>query len=148
VPSISYDETLRTPYAQHYNLTLQRDVREIAPLIGGYVGSKGTKLTRMRDINRPFTYRDRYAGRPFSTPDPANILSRRSEPAPHSDCIPVHRRTVETAASSTYHALQAYIHQAHGARPFDSEHLYVVKVDDDASDPMGLRVTRDFRKQQ
>jgi len=59
VPSISYDENLRTPYAQHYNLTLQRDVRRSLLLSAGYVGSKGPKLTRMRDITRPFTYRDR-----------------------------------------------------------------------------------------
>jgi hypothetical protein len=44
---------MRTPYVQNYNLNLQRELARNVVLQVGYVGSRGTKLFRYRDINQP-----------------------------------------------------------------------------------------------
>ena len=46
------DLNLRTPYIQNYNLNVQQEVRPGMVLQVGYVGSHGTKLFRVRDINQ------------------------------------------------------------------------------------------------
>src|SRR5439155_3539620 len=43
-----------TPYVQNWNLNLQQEVSNELALQLGYVGSKGTKLVRLRDANQPF----------------------------------------------------------------------------------------------
>ena len=47
------DPKIRTPYVQNYNLNLQQALGSRAVLQVGYVGAKGTKLFRFRDINQP-----------------------------------------------------------------------------------------------
>src|SRR5262245_31010012 len=77
-PAVAYDENLRTAYAQHFNLILQREFGNTMVLSVGYVGSRGTKLTASRDINQAvFIPGTDSLGRPLSTGDPANINSRR-----------------------------------------------------------------------
>ena len=44
---------MRTPYTQNFNLNLQQQLGSRAVLQIGYVGAKGTKLFRFRDINQP-----------------------------------------------------------------------------------------------
>jgi hypothetical protein len=45
---------LMTPYAQHYNLVLQRQLPARTLLEVGYVGTSGTKLPRFRQVNQAF----------------------------------------------------------------------------------------------
>lgn len=46
------DLNLRTPYVQSWNLNIQREVTNALAFEIGYVGSKGTKLTRLYDANQ------------------------------------------------------------------------------------------------
>ena len=48
----AYDEGIRTPYVQHFNLIVQREVGRDTIVSAGYVGAKGTRLGRQRDINQ------------------------------------------------------------------------------------------------
>jgi hypothetical protein len=47
------DPNIRTPYVQNWNVNLQQAIGNKASLELGYVGSKGTRLFRFRDINQP-----------------------------------------------------------------------------------------------
>ena len=47
------DPNIRTPYVQNFNLNLQQQLGSKMVLQIGYVGSKGTKLFRFRDLNQP-----------------------------------------------------------------------------------------------
>jgi len=47
------DPNIRTPYVQNFNLNVQQQLGSKMVLQVGYVGSKGTKLFRFRDINQP-----------------------------------------------------------------------------------------------
>jgi hypothetical protein len=44
---------IRTPYVQNFNLNLQQQLGSKMVVQVGYVGSKGTKLFRFRDLNQP-----------------------------------------------------------------------------------------------
>jgi hypothetical protein len=44
---------LVTPYAQNWNLNLEQQISSAVALQLGYIGSKGTKLVRLRDANQP-----------------------------------------------------------------------------------------------
>src|SRR6266852_835243 len=44
---------LVTPYAQNWNLNIEQQLSQALALQLGYVGSKGTKLVRLRDANQP-----------------------------------------------------------------------------------------------
>jgi hypothetical protein len=44
---------LVTPYAQNWNLNIEQQLTQTVALQLGYVGSKGTKLVRLRDANQP-----------------------------------------------------------------------------------------------
>jgi Carboxypeptidase regulatory-like domain/TonB-dependent Receptor Plug Domain len=44
---------LVTPYAQNWNFNLEQELTSSVGLQLGYVGSKGTKLVRLRDANQP-----------------------------------------------------------------------------------------------
>ena len=44
---------LVTPYAQNWNLNIEQQLTPAVALQVGYVGSKGTKLVRLRDANQP-----------------------------------------------------------------------------------------------
>jgi len=49
------DHNLRTPYIQSWNLNLQRQLNDSVAIEAGYVGTKGTRLTRLYDQNQDFT---------------------------------------------------------------------------------------------
>ncbi len=51
--SNGYEVDARTGYLQSWNLTIERDLGGGAAIEIGYVGSKGTKLGRLKDINLP-----------------------------------------------------------------------------------------------
>ncbi|HZU43802.1 MAG TPA: carboxypeptidase regulatory-like domain-containing protein [Terriglobales bacterium] len=45
---------LATPYTQNYNLNIEQEITNAVALQVGYVGSKGTHLTRLLDANQAF----------------------------------------------------------------------------------------------
>ena len=47
------DQNLRTPYIQNFNFNVQQELGSHAALQVAYVGSRGTKLFRFRDLNQP-----------------------------------------------------------------------------------------------
>ncbi len=51
--ALSYQRDLRSPYLQHWSLSIQRRLGESRLLEAAYVGSKGTKQLTARDINQP-----------------------------------------------------------------------------------------------
>lgn len=61
------DLNLRTPYVQSWNLNIQQQFGNAVGLEVGYVGSKGTKLTRLYDKNQDYTNPDWAAIDVFST---------------------------------------------------------------------------------
>jgi hypothetical protein len=48
------DHNLRTPYVQSWNLNLQRQIGSAFAIEAGYVGTKGTRLVRLYDLNQNF----------------------------------------------------------------------------------------------
>jgi len=75
------DRNLRTPYVGNWNLNIQQQIGGTAAFEIGYVGSKGTKLSRLYDANQA-----RSATVPFSAVD-----------------------VFSDGANSTYHALQTTV---------------------------------------
>ena len=139
-PTQAYDENLRTPYAQHFNLTLQREFGNTMVLSLGYVGSKGTKLADVRNMNQAIYIPGNDAsGQPLSTPDPFNIDSRRPSQLFHLTPYPVGGvDQIGSRASSTYHALQATFNKRIG-RGLSVLGAYTwSKSIDDAADPFGF----------
>ena len=75
---------LVTPYAQNWNFNLEQQLTNSVGLQLGYVGSKGTKLVRLRDANQPDVNGNRNNFPQYGAVD-----------------------QFATISSSTYHALQA-----------------------------------------
>jgi len=50
--ALGFDRHLRTPYVQHWNLTVERQFGTNSALELAYVGSKGSKVLSARDINQ------------------------------------------------------------------------------------------------
>ena len=101
---------LVTPYVQNWNLNIQQNLAESVALQLGYVGSKGTKLVRLRDANQPDVNGDR--------------------PNPNYGFMD----EFATISASTYHALQATLRTRdwHGVSGFTG--YTWSKSLDDASD--------------
>jgi hypothetical protein len=89
--ALAIQRDLRTPYMQHWNVNVQRQLGRSRVAEIGYVGSKGTKLLTARDINQP-------------RPSP---ISPNLRPNPLFDDIDM----IESRANSNYHALQARLQQ-------------------------------------
>ena len=89
--ALSIQRDLRTPYAQHWNFNIQRELGSSGVAEIGYAGSRGTHLISSRDINQP-------------RPSAAQFNPR---PNPRFDDI----TTLESRANSVYHALQAKYQQ-------------------------------------
>jgi hypothetical protein len=82
------DQHLRTPYVQSYNFNIEQTITEGTVLQVGYIGSKGNKLYRVRDINQILA-----GTRPFASTFPqfAGIYQ------------------LEASANSNYNALQTVL---------------------------------------
>src|SRR5262249_28464 len=50
--AFAFQRDLRTPYMQHWNLSLQKQLGKSRMVELAYVGTKGTKLITARDINQ------------------------------------------------------------------------------------------------
>lgn len=79
---------LSAAYLQHWNTSVQREVRGAGTLTLAYAGSKGTHLIRSRDINQP-------------RPGPGDVADR----APYQGFSNI--MLVESGSNSNYHSLQA-----------------------------------------
>ena len=89
---------LRTPYTQNFNLNLQQQFGSAAVVQVGYVGAKGTKLFRFRDINQP-------SQAAITTADTAcDCINSYGVPRQFSSAFYINQE--ESSASSTYHAIQ------------------------------------------
>src|SRR5262245_17401502 len=91
------DLNLRAPYIHNYNLNIQQELRPGMVMQVGYVGSRGTKLFRLRDINQatPGLISTRQSRRPFNAQFPQFSFIDY----------------LETSANSNYNALQTSLKQ-------------------------------------
>jgi hypothetical protein len=116
---------IRTPYVQNFNLNLQRQIASHAVVQVGYVGSKGTKLFRFRDINQP-------SQAAITASDIANGVSSFGVPRPFANFFYLNQE--ESSATSSYHSLQASLHLS-GFHGLTSQVNYVYSHSiDNASD--------------
>ena len=96
------DPNLRTPYTQNFNLNLQQQIGKKASLQVGYVGTRGTKLFRFRDINQPSQAQ-------ITAADVGcNCINDYGVPRQYGNFFYLNME--ESKASSTYHALQTSFH--------------------------------------
>jgi hypothetical protein len=93
------DLNLRTPYISNYNLNVQHEIRPGMAVQVGYVGSKGTKLFRLRDINQASPGDPTPAARELRRPFKAQF--------PQFSFI----NYLEASANSNYNALQTTFKQ-------------------------------------
>ena len=102
----------RTGYMQHWNASLEKALPGRVVVRASYVGSKGTKLLRRRDINQP-------------APGPGRVDGRR--PIPGFANVVV----FESGAASTYHSGQLSVERRFG-RGFTFSGAYVLSksIDD------------------
>lgn len=85
-PSVNaIDPNFRTGYLQHWNLGVEREVASKLVVRASYVGTKGAKLLRRRDLNQP-------------SPGPGEVDSRRPIPGFANVAI------FESGAASSYHS--------------------------------------------
>ena len=103
-------QNFHSPYTQNWNLNVQQKFAENASVEVGYVGSKGTKLVRLTDLNEP----DANDNRPNSN------YSAIDELTPSS--------------SSVYHALQTIVRLQNMHRLSGFASYVYSKSIDDASD--------------
>jgi hypothetical protein len=92
------DPRIRTPYIQNFNVNIQRQIGTRAVGQIGYVGAKGTKLFRFRDINQP-------SQAVITASDLANGIQSFSVPRSSSNFFYINQE--ESTANSIYHSLQA-----------------------------------------
>jgi outer membrane receptor protein involved in Fe transport len=93
------DPNLRTPYVQNFNLNIQQALGSKAVLQVGYVGTKGTKLFRFRDINQPSQSQITAADLGCDCINSYGVPRQFTE-----DIFYINQQ--ESKASSIYHALQ------------------------------------------
>jgi hypothetical protein len=100
------DKNIRTPYTQNFNLNLQQQFGKAVVEVG-YVGARGTKLFRFRDINQPSQAQ-------ITAADLANGTTDYGVPRPYPALFYINME--ESSASSTYHSLQASarVNNTHG----------------------------------
>jgi Carboxypeptidase regulatory-like domain len=89
--ALAFQRDLRTPYMQHWNISVQRQLGRSRVLEVAYVGSKGTKLLTSRDINQP-----------PASPSPFNL-----RPNPRFADVTL----IESRAKSNYNSLQMRFQQ-------------------------------------
>jgi hypothetical protein len=138
LPQRAFDENIRTPYAQHFNLTLQRELGRNVLVSAGYVGTKTSKLLRARDINQAIYIPGVDAqGRPLSTA--ANVNSRRPTQLYKLTAKPINEVIQEeTSASSIYHSFQATVSKRmSNGLSLLSAYTWSKSIDD-ATDPIGF----------
>jgi hypothetical protein len=144
------------PYVQHWHLDFQRQIFGSSVATLSYVGSKGTHLTRQRDLNQipslPISQNPYKPGEPIGGPDnrheDCNAMSTPSgihatdqaainlgiacgkDASPFRPFVgfaPINR--LEAEASSTYHAFQASVRRSVGGLQFSVAYTYSHAID-------------------
>jgi hypothetical protein len=134
----AFDQHIRTPYAQHFNLNIQRELGRDIVLSVGYVGSAGSRLLAVRDINQAIYIPGIDAqGNPLSTQ--ANVIFRRptqlsGSPKGLIGAIDM----VQTVASSHYNSFEATFSKRFGRGLSILSSYTWSKSIDDATDPLGF----------
>ena len=150
------EKRLHTPYLQQWSLTLERELFSDYMLSSSYVGTKGTKLTRLTTPN----------GGPNVTSNQVLTLRSGSTPTVSFDTFtqyPIKRsnaslgayQTFENSASSSYHALQVEARKRYSyGLTFTGTYTWSHAIDDVsdimetagspsiAQDPLNLRAER------
>jgi len=98
------EKKLRSPYAQQWHLTAEREVLKGYLLSIAYVGSKGTKLTRLTTPNLGKDVIPKITLNETSAPPHVQLHSDVSFSRPNELLGPY--QIFENSASSNYHALQ------------------------------------------
>lgn len=116
---------IRSPYVQNYNVNIQHQLSNNAVLQIGYVGSKGNKLFRFRDINQPgqaaITAADTACGTPPNCPIPG-FDAGSNVPRTFPNFFFINQQ--ESTATSIYNGLQTSLHVT-GWHRFSSQVNYV-----------------------
>ncbi len=114
---LGVDQHMRTPYVQSYNFNIQQTLVEGTVLQVGYVGSKGTKLYRVRDINQ-------------ATAGPqTGVQQRRPFNSLYPQFAGIYQ--LEASANANYNALQTVLRRrfSNGLTLFAS-HVWSHSIDD------------------
>ncbi len=134
---LTLNPKLRLPYAQDWNLSVQRSLGTSWLFEAGYIGTKGTKLPRFIEANPAvFVPGVDSGGSPLTTQD--NAIQRRlysgcTLAQPPSACVYSSVGEIAGIADSTYHALQTSLRRRF-ARGFSMLGSYTYsKTLDDAS---------------
>lgn len=115
------DPNIRTPYVQNYNLNIQQAFGNKTTLEVGYVGSKGSRLFRFRDINQPsqaqITAFDLGQCATYGQTPPNCFIAGFDGPDGVNFNVPrtaypnfFYFNQEESSASSSYNALQTTLH--------------------------------------
>jgi len=112
-PVTSEDSRLKTPYYQHWNFTIQRELPSQIALEIAYAGSKGTHLQSVTDPNQ------------VMIPGPAPVQSSR----PYPDLGPF--TAIQNRGNSDYNSLQLKVEKRlSGGLSFLSAFTYAKAIDD------------------
>ena len=106
---LTLDPKLRLPYAQDWNLNLQRSFGSNWLLEVGYVGTKGTKLPRFIEANPAVFVPGETGGQPNSTEDNVNyrrLFSGCTLADPTGPCNYASVGEISGQANSSYSALE------------------------------------------
>jgi hypothetical protein len=98
------EKKLRSPYAQQWHLTAEREFLKGYLLSIAYVGTKGTKLTRLTTPNFGKDVIQRVDLSENTTPPTVTVLPPIPPARPNKSLGPY--QIFENSANSTYHALQ------------------------------------------
>lgn len=130
--AFTFNSRMRTPYIQHFNLQVQRQLDRATVLEVGYVGAKGTRLLMARDINQAPPAATQFPMRPNLMFQDINEL--------------------ESRAASNYHSMQASLRRTlTGGVSLLASYTYGKSIDDasnffpsagDANFPQDSRDTR------
>jgi outer membrane receptor protein involved in Fe transport len=138
------------PYVQNFNFNIQQEIGDRAAVQVGYVGSKGTRLTRLLDANQP----DAFGNRPNPNLQFEDVLATVSSSVYHSLQL-----NFRTQAWHGFSGFSSYIwskslddasdgidfnfasaalpqnsfdlHAEHGASTFDTRHRFTLALDYD-----------------
>lgn len=115
--AFTFDRWLRTPYIQHWNLQVQRQIGTRYLVEAGYVGSKGTRLYAARDINQAPPSPGPYVLRPNMMFDDINRLESRGNSNYHSFQLGARRQLAHGVSFQAGYTLAKSIDDASGFFP-------------------------------
>lgn len=138
------DPNLRTPYTYQYNLTFERAIYNDYVITLSYVGSRGTKLYVLEQINPALgTFFKAPPGRTVPTPTQSNANSRRL-----NDDVRIGLTQTASAGNSWYNSFQAQVQKRYSKGfLFQAAYTFSKSINDsdafrDGLDLLNRRATR------